>query len=97
MSNMDHGKKSKTSRQKDVTSYFRRSQPNNPCAIHPSISLEQGINERDVNVSENASTTHTMDRRIHSSSDQGETNAFSSEIGGLNVEDFSLESDNAHS
>ena len=90
MSNMDCGKKNKTSRQKDVISYFQKPQSNNPHPIHASSSLEQGISERDVNTFENASATQTMDGRIHSSSDQSETNAFSSEIGSANVEYFSL-------
>ena len=38
-----------------------------------------------------------MDGRIHSSSDQSETNAFPSKIGSLNVEDFSLQGDTMHS
>ena len=40
--------------------------------------------------------THTIDARIHSSSDQSETNAFSSEIGSSNVEYFSLQGDTVH-
>ena len=71
MSNMDCGKKNKTSRQKDVISYFQNPQSNNPHLMHSSSSLEQGIgeqgiNERDVNNFKNASTTHTMAGRIHS-------------------------------
>ena len=38
-----------------------------------------------------------MDGRIHSSSDQSETNAFSYEIGSSNVEYFSLQGDTVHS
>ena len=79
MSNMDCGKKNKTSKQKDVISYFQKPQSNNPHPIHASSSLEQGIGERDVNTFENASATQTMDGRIHSSNDQSETNAFPSE------------------
>jgi len=72
---MVHGKKNKTSRQKEVTSYFQKPQSNNTHdPIHASSSLEQGIGERDVN---NASPTHTMDGRIHPSGDQSATNAFS--------------------
>ena len=59
--------------------------------------LEQGIGERDVNTFENASATQTMDGRIHSSSDQSETNAFPSEIGSSNVEYFPLQGDIVHS
>ena len=76
ISNMECGKKNKTSRQKDVISYFQKPQSNNPYPIHASISLEQGIGERDVNTFENASVIHTMDGRIHSSSDKSETTAF---------------------
>ena len=97
MSNMDHGKKNKTSRQKDVTSYFRKPQSNNLHSVHASSSLKQGISDRDVNSFENASPTHTMDGRIHSSSDQSETNALSSEINNSNIENFSLEGDKVHS
>lgn len=97
MSNMDHGEKNKTLRQKDVMSYFQKHQSNHPHHIHGSSSLEQGIGERDVNTLEDASAKHTMDGRIHSSSDQSEANAFSSEIGSSNVEDFSLQGDIDHS
>ena len=38
-----------------------------------------------------------MDGRIHSSSDQSETNAFASKIGRSNVEYFSLQGDIVHS
>ena len=74
MSNIDCGKKNKTSRQKDVISYFQKPQSNNPHPMHASSSLEQGIgeqgiNERDVSNFENASATHTMAGRIHYSSD----------------------------
>ena len=94
---MDCGKKNKTSRQKDLISYFQKPQSNNPHLIHASSSLEKGINERDVNNFENASATHTMDGRIHSSSNQSEKNAFSFEIGSSNVEYFSLQGDTVHS
>ena len=50
---MDCGKKNKTSRQKNVISYFQNPQSNNPHPIHASRSLEQGIGERDVNTFEN--------------------------------------------
>ena len=63
--------------------------------MHASSSLEQGINEIYFNTFENVSATHTMDGRIHSSSDQSETNAFPSEIGSSNVEEFSLKGDTA--
>ena len=53
-------------------------QSNNPHPIHVSISLEKAISEMYTNTFENASTTHIMDGRIHSSSDQSETNTFSS-------------------
>jgi len=76
MLNMDHGKKNKTSKQKYVTSYFRKLQSNNLHHIHASISLQQGISEKNVNPFENASPTNIMDGLIHSSSDQSETNAF---------------------
>ena len=69
MSNIDCGKKNKTSRKKDAISYFQKPQPSNPHPMHASSSLEQGINERDVNNFENASATHTMAGRIHDSSD----------------------------
>ena len=55
MSNMDYGKKNKTSKQKDVISYFQNPQSNNPHPIHASSSLEQGIGERDVKTFENSS------------------------------------------
>ena len=99
---MDCERKNKTSKQKDVISYFQNPQSNNPHLIHASSSLEQGIgeqgiNERDVNTFKNAFATHTMDGRIHSSSDQSGTNEFPSEIGSSNVEDFSLQGDTVHS
>ena len=43
MSNMDYGKKNKTSKQKDVISYFQKPQSNNPYPIHASSSLEKGV------------------------------------------------------
>ena len=89
MSNMDCGKKNKTSRQNDVISYFQNAPSNNPHPIHASSSLEQGISERDVNTFENSSATQKMDGRIHSSNDQSETNAFPSEIGSSNVKKIS--------
>ena len=70
MSNTDCGKKNKTSRKKDVISYFQNPQSNNPHPIHASSSLEQGIAERDVNTFENSSATQKMDGKIHSSNDQ---------------------------
>ena len=88
ISNMDCGNTNKTPRQKDAISYFQKPQSNNPHLIHASSSLKQGISERDVNTFENASSTHTMDGTIHSSSDRSGTNAFPSEIGSSNVEDF---------
>ena len=97
MSNIDCGNKNKTSRQKDVISYFQKPQSNNPHPIHASSSLEQGNVERDFNTFENASATHTMDGIIHSSSDKSETNSFSYEIGRSNVEDFPLQGDTMHS
>ena len=97
MSNMDCGKKKKTSRQNDVILYFQKTQSNNPHHVHASSSLEQAIGERDVNTFENESATHTMDGRIHSSNDHNETNTFSSEIGSSNVEYFSLQGDIVHS
>ena len=54
MPNTDYGKKNKTSRHKDVVSYFQNPQSNNLHLIHSSSSLEQGISERDVNSFENA-------------------------------------------
>ena len=87
----------KIKHKKDVISYFQKPQYNNPHPIHASRFLEQGIGERDVNTFENASATHTMDGRIHSSSDQSETNAFSFEIGSSNVEYFSLQGVTVHS
>ena len=50
ISNMDCGKKNKTSIQKDAISYFKKPQSNNPHPIHASSSLEKGVGE-------NASTT----------------------------------------
>ena len=90
-------KENKTSRQKDVISYFKKPQSNNPHPIHASISLEQAIGERDVHTFENASATHTINGRVHYSSDQSETNAFLFEIGSSNVEYFSLQGDIVHS
>ena len=84
LSNMDCGNKNKTSRQKDVISYFQNPQSNNPYHIHASSSLEKGI-------SENASATQKMDGRIHSSSDQSEKIAFPFEIGSSNVEDVQVD------
>ena len=49
MSNMDCGKKNKTSRQKDVISYFQKPQLNNPHPIYASRSLEKTIGGRDAN------------------------------------------------
>ena len=61
MSNVDCGKKNKTSRQQDVISYFQNPHSNNPHPFHASSSLEQGIDERDVNTFENAfETIHWM-------------------------------------
>ena len=91
---MDCENKNKTSKQKDVISYFQKPQ-SNPHPIHASSSLEQGIGERDVNTFENAYANQTMDVRIHSSYDQSETNAFPSEIGSSNVED--VQGDIVHS
>jgi hypothetical protein len=95
MSNINCGKK--TSRQKDVLSYFQKPQSKNPHSLHALSSFEQPITERDVNSCENASNIHIMDERIGSSSDQSEINAFSPEIGNKNVESFSLEDDTIHS
>ena len=94
---MDCGKKNKTSKQKDIISYFKNPQSNNLHPIHASSSLEQGISERDVNTFENTSATQTMDGKIHSSNDQSETNAFPFEIGSSNAEYFSLQGDTVHS
>ena len=90
-------RKIKHQEKKDIISYFQKPQSNNPHPIHSSSSLEKYIGERDVNTLENASASHTMDGRIHSSSDQSETNSFSCEIGSSNVEYFSLQGDVVHS
>ena len=55
------------------------------------------VSVREISTIENAFQTHTMDGRIHSSSDKSETNSFSSEIGSSNVEYFSLQGDIVHS
>jgi hypothetical protein len=95
MSNNDRGKK--TSKQRDVFSYFQKPQSKNPDSLHDSSSFEQPISERDVNSSENASNIHIIDDEIGSSSDQIEMNAISPEIDNNNVEGFSLEGNTNHS
>jgi hypothetical protein len=87
----------KTSRQKDVLSYFQKPQFKDPHSLHASSYFEQPIIERDINSYENASNIHIIDEIIISFGDQGEINAFSLEIGNKNVEGFSLEEDTIHS
>ena len=81
MSNMDCGKKNKTSIQKDLISYFQKPQSNNPHLIHDSSSIEQAIGERDVNTFENSSATHIMDGTIHNLRDHGVG-------GGITIEEY---------
>ena len=95
MSKADHGKK--PSRQMDVLSYFQKPPSKNTPSLHASSSFEQSVSERDVNSCANASIIHMMDDIIGSSSDQGEINASSGEIGDKNVEYFSLEGDTIRS
>ena len=66
MSNTDRAKK--TSKQRDVFSYFQKPQSKNLDSHHDSNSFEQPINERDVNTSKNASNWHITDDRMGSSS-----------------------------
>jgi hypothetical protein len=75
ISNANKGKK--TSRQKDVLSYFQKPPFKHPHSLHTSISFEQPITEIDVTSSQNASNIHIIDERIGSCSDQCEINAFS--------------------
>jgi hypothetical protein len=95
MSKDNRGKK--PSRQMDVLSYFQKAPSKNTHSLHDSSSFEQSITERDVNSCGNAFDIHMMDEIIGSSSDQGEINAVSTEIGDENVKDFSLEGDTIHS
>ena len=95
MSNNDCGKK--TSKQRDVLSYFQKPQSKNPDSLHDSNSFEQLINERDVNTSENASNNHITNDKTSSSSEQGEINAIQHEIDTDNVEGFSLGGNTNHS
>ena len=88
MSNTDHGKK--TSKQRDVFSYFQKPQSNNPDSLHDLNSFKQPINERDVNNSENASNNHITNDIIGSSSEPSEINAIQTEIDNDNVQGFSL-------
>ena len=81
----------------DVLSYFQKSLAKNTHCLHASSSFEQSVSERDVNSCENASNIHMMDGIIGSSSDQGEINASSGEIGDKNAEYFSLEGDTIRS
>ena len=95
MSNNNRGKK--TSKQRDVFSYFQKPQSKNPYYLPDSSSFEQPISEsqRDVNSSKNASNIHIIDDEIGSSSDQIEM--LSPEIDNNNVEGFSLEGNTNHS
>jgi hypothetical protein len=95
MSNTNRGKK--TSRQRDVLSFFQKPQSMNPHFIHPSSSVEQTISERDSKSREDASDIHIIDGNMGSSSGQSETNVFSSEIGDKTIEDFSMEDEIIHS
>ena len=95
MSNTDRGKK--TSKQRDVFSYFQKPQSKNPDSLHDSNSFEQPINERDVNTSENASNNHITNDKTCSSSEPSEINAIQPEIDNANVEGFSFEGNTNHS
>jgi hypothetical protein len=95
MSNTDRGKK--RSRQNDLSSYFQRPQSKDPHSLHASSSFEQPITERDLNSCENASNIQIIDKEICSSGDQSEINAFSPEIGSINVENISLEKNTTNS
>ena len=81
----------------DVLSYFQKPQSKNTHYFHASSSFEQYFTERDVNSCENVFDIHMMDERIGSSSDQGEINVVSTEIGDENVKYFFLEGDTNHS
>jgi len=95
MSKDNRGKK--PSRKMDVLSYFQKATSKNTHSLHDSRSFEQSIIEREVKYRGNAFYIHTMDEIIGSSSDQGEINTVSIEIGDENVKDFSLEGDTIHS
>ena len=97
MSNNNRGKKS--SKQRDVFSYFQKPQSKKPNSLHDSSSFEKTISgsQRHVNSSENASNIHIIDDEIGSSSDQSEMKAISPKIDNNNVEGFSLEGNTNHS
>ena len=88
MSNTNRGMK--TSKQRDVFSYFQKPQSKNPDSLHDSNSFEQPINERDVNTSENPYNNHIMNDKTGSSSEPSEINAIQPEIDNDNVEVFFL-------
>ena len=91
MSKVDHGKK--PSIKMHLLSYFQKLPSKNTYSLHASSSFEQYVSERYVNSCENASNIHMMDDIIDSSSDHGEINSSSREIGDKNLEYFSLEGD----
>ena len=95
MSNIVCGKKE--SKQRDVLSYFQKPQSKNPDSLHDSNSFEQPINERDVNITENASNNHITNDKIGSSGEPSEINAIQLEIDNDNVEGFSLGGNTNHS
>ena len=95
MSNNGCGKKS--SKHRDVLSYFWKPQSKNSDSLHDSNFFEQPINERDVNTSENASNNNITNDKIGSSSEKSEINAIQPEIGNDNVEGFSLGGNINHS
>ena len=95
MSNTDRGKK--TSKQRDVFSYFQKPQSKNPNSLHDSNSFEKPINERYVNTYENASNNHITNDKIGSSSEPSEINAIQPEIDNDNVEFFFLGGNTNHS
>ena len=95
MSKNGHGKK--TSKHRDVLSYFHKPQTKNPDSLHDSNSFEKPINERDVNTSENASNNNIPNYGTGSSSEQSAINAIQPKIGNDNVEGFSLGGNTNHS
>ena len=94
MSYTDHNKKS--SKHRDVLSYFRKPQSKNLDSLHDLNSFEQPINERDVNTSQNASNNHITNAKIGSSSEPSEINAIQPKIDNDNVEGFSLGGNTNH-
>ena len=95
MSNTNHGKK--TSKQRDVFSYFQKPQYKNHDSLHDSNSFEKPINERDVKTYENASNNHITNDKTGSFSEPSEINTIQPEIDNDNVEVFSLGGNTNHS